>query len=167
MQGRAVINWVTAEVAILAMVLLAAAMPGEEDLLIPERRDWAAIARRWLSPAARRLREVRAGREADDYVAALREEGALAIRPSDLTTRKISTVLLTSPVLIADPETGASRPQKAPWPTAPFAPAPGLPMDRPRRAERQPPTLVREGVLPAIRGDLGNYLARMPGYPDE
>jgi len=167
MPRRAVSNWITAEVAILAMVLLAALMPGEEDLLIPERRDWMGAARRWVSPAARRLREIRGAREAEDYVAALREDGALAVRASDLTTRKISTVLLTAPVLTADPETGERRPQRPPWQTAPFAPAPGgPPMDRPRRAERDAPTLVREKVLPAIRGDLGSYLERMPGYPE-
>jgi hypothetical protein len=162
MQRRTVINWVTAEVAILAMILLAAAMPGEEDLLIPERRDWMGAARRWVSPAARRLREIRGAREAEDYVAALREEGALAVRASDLTTRRISTVLLTGPALIVDPGTGEQRQQRPPWQTAPFAPAPGgPPMDRPRRAERDAPTLVR-----AIREDLGSYLEQIPGYTD-
>jgi len=155
MPRRAVTNWITAEVAILAMVLLAALMPAEEDLLIPERRDWAGTLRRWVSPAARRLREVQGAREADAYVQVLTQ----ADLPS-LNTR-FNTVLLTS-----------SKPgheqDKPPWATAPFAASPaGPPMDRPRQAERQPPTLVREAVLPAIRNDLGSYLARIPGYPDD
>jgi hypothetical protein len=155
MPRRTVSNWITAEAAILAMVLLAALMPDGEDLLIPERRNWAGAVRRWFSPAARRLREVQGAREADAYVQVL-TQGDL---PS--VTTRFNTALLTGPA-------EGHEEDKPPWATAPYAAAPaGPPMDRPRRAERQPPTLVRERVLPVIRNDLGDYLDRMPGYPEE
>jgi len=155
MPRRTVSNWITAEVAILAMVLLAALMPGEEDLLIPERGDWRGTVRRILSPAARRLREVQGAREADAYVQVLTQ----ADLPS--TTARFRTALLTAPA-------EGHEKDKPPWATAPFAASPaGPPMDRPRQAERQPPTLVREAVLPVIRSDLGSYLSRIPGYPED
>lgn len=144
-------NWTVIE-ATLAMVLLAAMMPGEEDLLIPARRDWRGSLRRLVSPAARRLREMQGQREADDYVQVLTQ--------ADLprSSARFETALLTSPAR-------GHEDDRPPWATAPFAPAPGrLPMDRPRRAERQPPTIVREAVRPAIDADLGRYLDGFPSY---
>jgi hypothetical protein len=161
MPRRAVSNWVTAEVAILGMVLLAALMKPEEDLLLPERRDWRGALRRMVSPAARRMREIQGEREARAYVRALHGEPETITVRSDLDSRRFETVLLTRPA-------EGHEKDRPPWATAPFAVSPGgPPMDRPRRAERRPSTLVREAVRPAIRGDLGNYLARMPGYPEE
>ena len=163
MPRRAVINWVTAEAAILGMVLLAAMMPAQEDLLLPERRDWRGTLRRMVSPAARRLREIQGAREADAYVRALHQEPEpMIVRKDELPSlhRRFETKLLSEP-------TEEQKDHKPPWVTAPFAPAPGgPPVLSPRRAERKAPTIVMNAVRPAIASDLGRYLSEFPSYGD-
>jgi hypothetical protein len=149
-------NWTAAEV-ILAIALLAALMPQEEGFLLPERRDWRGMLRRLLSPAARRLREIQGGRDADDYVRALHQDPVphepMIIRQSELPSaiRKFETALLTEP----------TEGQRPPWETLPFADRPPAPK------RREAPTIVMDVVRPAIEAGLGRYLDAYPGYPED
>lgn len=157
-------DWASVEVLLTAAVL-ALAWPREDELLLPERRDWRGTLRRLVSPAARRMREAQGGREADDYVRALHAEPeTMVIRQSELPSavRRFETGLVT-------PQTGEQARHRPPWKTAEHygwteahAPAPAPR----RRAPGDPPTIVMEVMRPAVAADLGAYLKALPGYDD-
>lgn len=149
-------NPAAADIVLGAAVALAAALPREEPLLLPERRDWAGGLRR-LWPGARRRAEETAGLEAEDFLAELHGEPDLTVRVSDLPSvqRTVECVPL--------PED--ARP---PWRRAPFAPDPGLEFRSPVPSRpKGPPTVVLEKVRPNISRDLGLYLASLRSYEEE
>jgi hypothetical protein len=160
-------NWTAAEI-LLGVAVLVLAMPREDGFLIPERRDWLGWLRR-LRPRVRRQREEAAGREADRYVTDLRtdrDQDFMTIRQDQLPSAQRN---FASP-LVTDPTPG----QRPPWKTA-ENPAWGLTRGkaqdaasgRPRRrAPHDPPTIVVELMRPAVAGDLGRYLAKLPAYTD-
>jgi hypothetical protein len=149
------------------MAVLALAMPREDGFLIPERRDYLGWLRRLL-PGARRRREEEAGAEADRYVTDLRtdkDQSPMTIRADQLpsTQRVYRAPLMSPPSILKPPWQEAEDPARSRGPaTAPQE----SPVYR-RRAPGDPPTIVIEIMRPAIEGDLGNYLARLPGYPDD
>jgi hypothetical protein len=145
-------------------------MPREDGFILPERRDWLGWLRR-LRPKVRRQREEAAGREADRYVTDLRADPGqdpMVIRQDQLPSAQRG---FASP-LVTDPTPG----QKPPWRTAENPAwglpardgAQGIPWEKPRRrAPHDPPTIVVELMRPAVAGDLGRYLARLPAYADD
>lgn len=149
-------NWIAAEI-ILAITLLALAMPREEGLLIPERRNWLAPLRR-LSRKVRRRIEADGAREADEYVAALHGD------PESVTVRQseLPYAMATFPVKpLAEGETAPWAPALwAPDPASQPAPAP------PRKAKRDAPTIVMEVIRPGIEHNLRPYLRDLPSYDD-
>ena len=164
MRGDRVNNWTAAEI-ILGIAVLALAMPAEDGLLIPERRDWLAPFRRF-SRKARLKREAEGAREAEEYVTDLRRDphDPMIIKRNELPSqhRTVKTRLLTEGV----------PGQKQPWATA-ENPAWSLgtgpqPTVRPRkRGPKDPPTVVLEVMRPAIKDDLGAYLNGLPAYTDD
>lgn len=145
-------NWAVTEAALGACVL-AAAMPREDVLLIPERRDWLAPLRK-LSRRVRARIDDAAGQEADEYIEALHrdpETPVAVIRQSELP-RAVATV----PVRALGPGEAS-----APWAPAQWAPpadqAPPPPA-KPRKRAGDPPTIVMEALLPEVRRSVKPYL---------
>lgn len=159
-------TWTAAEI-LLGLAAIALMLPQEETFLLPERRDWLAGLRRF-SPRVRRRREEAGAREADAYVAALHGDPA---QPYVIRASEFETALLTEP-------TGD---QRAPWELPqgerpvqlrdliePQRPDPA--QVPPRRAPRNPPTIVTEVVRPNIASDLHEWMRRLEaeaGYPPE
>jgi hypothetical protein len=166
-------TWTAAEI-LLGLAAIALMLPQEETFLLPERRDWLAGLRRF-SPRVRRQREEAGAREADAYVAELHGAGpeAYVIRASELPSaqRRFETVLLTE----------STGDQRAPW-ELPQGERPAQLRDLiepqrpdpeqipPRRAPRNPPTIVTEVVRPNIASDLHEWMRKLEaeaGYPPE
>jgi hypothetical protein len=173
-QGK--VNYWTAAF-LLVMAVLALAMPREDGFVIPERRDYFGWLRRLL-PSVRRRREEEAGFEADRYVTDLRsdrDQDPMTIRADQLpsTQRVYRGPLISPPTDKKPPWKTAENPgwtRATPPPTLPSLPvtSPEPPPDRPRRrAPHDPPTVVIEIMRPAVEGDLGRYLAELPGYTEE
>jgi hypothetical protein len=153
-------GWETAGI-ILGICVLALAMPGEDALLIPERRDWLALLRRFM-PKARQQAEEAGAREADDYVAALRGE------PETMTIRQreLPTAMATVPVKQLGPDEAP-----APWAPAPWSPPPAPGQNAQARPKQKPkrdaPTIVMEAVRPEIERTLRPYLDALPSYEEK
>lgn len=148
-------GWDTAGL-ILGICVLALAMPREDVLLIPERRDWLATLRRFM-PKARQRAEEAGQREADEYVAALRAE-----EPASLVIRWSELPSATATVEVKQLGTG----EIAPWGPAPDPAAQPAQEEAPQRPKRDAPTIVMEAVRPEIERDLRPYLDGMPSYED-
>jgi len=152
-------GWTTAGI-ILGIAVLALAMPREDVLLIPERRDWLAPLRR-LSRKRRQRREADGAREADEYMAALHAEPeTMTVYQSELP-RMVATV----------PVKPLGTDETAPWAPAPWAPpagtvpvAPVEPEPEKPKVKRDAPTIVMEVLRPGIERNLDPYLDGLPSY---
>jgi len=183
--------WTAVLLAVLAFWLAA---PREDALLIPQRRRGPLA---WLRHRlARRARDAQEQRDADEFLAAVREADppVLRIRQRDLPSmqRRIATVLLAEDV-------------RQPWGRAPYAPDPGdqsqdpaqdraqdraqedarqesqeEPQEQPQEEPRELPELrawrpgdpgrAPTGVLtkinPEVERQLRPYLEGLPRYQD-
>ena len=175
--------WAAVLLAVLALWLAA---PREDALLIPQRRRGPLA---WLRDRlARPARDAQEQRDADEFLAAVRDADppAYRIRQRDLPSvqRRIATVLLAEDV-------------RQPWGRAPYAPDPGdqsqeraqdraredarqEPQEQPQEEPRELPELrawrpgdpgrAPTGVLtkinPEVERQLRPYLEGLPRYQD-